>query len=177
MTQIFELVAAFAQVGITAFGGGLSTLPLMEYQLVTKTGWMTNEQFNQMIAVSQVTPGPIAINAATFAGYEQAGFWGSLASTLALVAAPICALTAVILILRRVSPEQNKSFKQMLRPVVAGLLTLSLVSPFLSTWKNGYAAVALFAAGVALLKYCKFFRDRPAAMLLTFGAAGVFFLS
>ena len=78
MTKIFELVWAFLQVGITAFGGGLSTLPLIEYQLVIKTGWMTGDGFNQLVAISQVTPGPIAINAATFAGYQQAGFWGSL---------------------------------------------------------------------------------------------------
>ena len=75
MTKVLELVWAFFQVGITAFGGGLSTLPLIQYQLVVKNGWMTDEGFNQLVAVSQVTPGPIAINAATFAGYQQAGFW------------------------------------------------------------------------------------------------------
>ena len=80
MTKILELVWAFLQVGITAFGGGLSTLPLIEYQLVIKNGWMTGDGFNQLVAISQVTPGPIAINAATFAGYQQAGFWGSLAA-------------------------------------------------------------------------------------------------
>ena len=91
MTKVLELVWAFFQVGITAFGGGLSTLPLIQYQLVVKNGWMTDEGFNQLVAVSQVTPGPIAINAATFAGYQQAGLWGSLAATLALVSAPVAA--------------------------------------------------------------------------------------
>ena len=56
MTKIFELVWAFLQVGITAFGGGLSTLPLIEYQLVIKNGWMTGDGFNQLVAISQVTP-------------------------------------------------------------------------------------------------------------------------
>lgn len=177
MTKIAELVWAFMQVGITAFGGGLSTLPLIEYQLVIKNGWMTSEGFNQMVAVSQVTPGPIAINAATFAGYEQAGFWGSLFSTLALVAAPIAALSVILVVLQRVSPESSKRFKTLLRPVVAGLLTLSVVSPFSATWGNGWKAVAVFIAGVLLIKYSKFFKEYPAAMLLIFGIFGAFFLS
>ena len=117
MTKILQLIWAFMQIGITAFGGGLSTLPLIEYQLVTKNGWMNAAEFNQMVAVSQVTPGPIAINAATFAGYQQAGFWGSVAST-----------------------------------------------------------VALFAAGIGLIKFSKFFKENPAAMLIIFGIFGGFFL-
>lgn len=178
MTNIIpQLISAFLQVGITAFGGGLSTLPLLEYQLVIKTGWMTPDQFNQMVAVSQVTPGPIAINAATFAGYEQAGVAGSIAATLALVAAPVAALCVILFLLKKVSPEKSKAFKQMLRPVVAGLLSLSLVSPFMATWHSGYIAVALFAAGVLLIRYCRFFKEHPAAMLIIFGLFGAVFLA
>ncbi|ANZ46474.1 chromate transporter [Cloacibacillus porcorum] len=176
MTSIPQLIFAFMQIGITAFGGGLSTLPLIEYQLVTKNGWMGVEEFNQMVAVSQVTPGPIAINAATFAGYQQAGFWGSFASTLALVAAPLMALSIILFLLQRVSPEKSKNFKLMLRPVVAGLLTLSIISPFTSTWNNGAVAIALFAVGVGLIKFSKFFKENPATMLIIFGIFGAFFL-
>lgn len=175
--KLLQLIWAFMQVGITAFGGGLSTLPLIEYQLVIKNGWMTAEQFNQMVAISQVTPGPVAINAATFAGYQQAGFLGALFSTLALICAPIAALSLILFALKRVSPERSKAFKLMLRPVVAGLLTLSIFSPLTSTLRNGVAAAALFAAGLALIKYCRFFKEYPAAMLIIFGIFGAVFLS
>ena len=174
--MIFKLFAAFIQVGISAFGGGLSTLPLIEYQLVTKNGWMGADEFNQMLAVSQVTPGPIAINAATYAGYKEAGFFGSLFSTLGVVAAPILALCVVLLVLKRVSPESSGKFKTMLRPVVAGLLTLSIVTPLVSTWKNGPAAAVLFVLGVLLLKKAAFFKNRPAVMLILFGLFGAVFL-
>ncbi|OUO93210.1 chromate transporter [Cloacibacillus sp. An23] len=174
--KIAELVWAFLQVGITAFGGGLSTLPLIEYQLVIKNGWMTSDGFNQLVAVSQVTPGPIAINAATFAGYQQAGFLGSLFATAALVAAPVAALCVVLLALRRVSAEGGKKFKSVLRPIVAGLLTLSVISPFSATWQNGWKAVAMFCAGIVLIKYSKFCKERPSAMLMAFGLAGAVFL-
>ncbi len=176
MTRICELVWAFLQVGITAFGGGLSSLPLIQYQLVIKNGWLTDDGFNQLVAVSQVTPGPIAINAATFAGYQQAGFYGALAATLALASAPVAALCVILALLKRVSPDGSKRFKAMLRPVVAGLLTLSVVSPFMATWENGLKASLLFCTGVFLIKYCKIVKDYPSVMLLCFGAIGAVFL-
>jgi len=177
MRMLFELASAFLQVGIVAFGGGLSSLPLIRYQIVTRTGWLNEEAFNQVLALSQVTPGPIAINAATFVGYQQAGVWGSLVATLALVAAPVCALSIVLAILQKFSAEKGRKFKSLLRPLVSGLLTLSIISPLRATAGNGYFAVALFAAGVALINYCKFIRERPAIMLFLFGAAGAFLLA
>ena len=122
---------------------------------------MTGDGFNQLVAISQVTPGPIAINAATFAGYQQSGFWGSLAATLGLL---------------RVARAGSNMFIAMLRPVVAGLLTLSVVSPFMATLENGWKAAALFCAGVLLIKYCKFVKDYPSVMLLCFGVFGAVFL-
>jgi chromate transporter len=176
MSMIPGLMSAFAQVGICAFGGGLSTLPLIQYQLVTRTNWLTPEQFNQVVGLSQVTPGPIAVNAATFVGYQQAGVWGSFCSTLALVAAPVAALCAVIFILQKCSAESSKRFKRLLRPLVAGLLTLAILSPLKGTYQNGWRAVALFAAGLLLIQFCKFLRDRPPLMLVIFGLIGMLFL-
>lgn len=176
MRIIAELMWAFAQIGITAFGGGLSTLPLIEYQLVTKNGWTDTAGFAKIVAVSQMTPGPIAVNAATFTGYSEAGVAGSAAATFALVAAPVAALSLVLMVLKRVDPEKSKRFKQLLRPIVAGLLTLSLVSPFMSTLKNGAAAVALFVAGVLIIRLCRFFREYPIILLTIFGIFGAVFI-
>jgi len=177
MSTVLSLALAFAQVGIGAFGGGLSTLPLIEYQLVTHTGWLTHEQFNQVLAMSQVTPGPIAINAATFVGYQQAGVLGSFFSTLALVAAPLAALCIVLAILDRAPAEKSKKFKLLLRPLVAGLLTLSLLSPLRATVDNGIYAITLFAVGLLLMVKVKFFKENPPALLFVFGLAGIFLLS
>ena len=120
MIKIAALVWAFAQIGITAFGGGLSTLPLIEYQLVTKNGWMDASGFARMVAISQMTPGPIAVNAATFAGYSEAGVLGSAAATLAIILAPILALTVVLLILKRVPPEKKQTIQTASAPGSSG---------------------------------------------------------
>lgn len=169
-----SLAWAFMQVGIGAFGGGLSTLPLIQYQLVTRTGWITTEQFNQVLALSQITPGPIAINAATFVGFGQGGIPGSITATLALIGAPICILCTVVLILSRVSAEASKTFTRRIKPIVSGLLVLSLLPPLGSTLRGGAFAIALFAAGVLLLRYCKFIREHPPVMLFLFGIIGAF---
>ncbi|MEG1642005.1 MAG: chromate transporter [Synergistaceae bacterium] len=176
MSALLALVSAFAQVGICAFGGGLSTLPLIEYQLVVRTGWVTTEQFAQILALSQVTPGPIAVNAATFVGYQQAGPLGALIATTTIVATPLIILCIVLAILKQTSEEKSKTFKKLLRPIVAGLLSLSLISPLTSTIANGYKAVLLFVTGLALLKFVKFFKEHPPVMLFFFGIIGIFFL-
>ncbi len=177
MSTLFGLAIAFAQVGICAFGGGLSSLPLIEYQLVTRTGWLTTAEFNQVLALSQITPGPIAINAATFVGFQQAGFWGSLISTIALISGPIVMLSIVILMLQKTSAENSTKFKSFLRPIVAGLLLLAIVSPLSATYYNGMPAVALFLSGLFLIKRFRFFRENPSAMLMLFGLTGAVFLS
>lgn len=177
MEALLKLASAFAQVGICAFGGGLSTLPLIEYQLVTHTGWLTHEQFAQVLALSQVTPGPIAVNAATFVGFQQAGIPGAFISTFSLIAAPVSALCVVLLLLRRASAESSKKFKSLLRPIVSGLLTMSLIAPLRSTAGNGAAAVGMFVLGVVFVRYCRFFRENPPAMLFLFGAVGAIILS
>jgi len=176
MSLIMDLAAAFAQVGICAFGGGLSSLPLIEYQLVTKTGWLTAEQFNQVLAVSQLTPGPIAINAATFVGFQQAGVWGSFVSTIALILPPILILSTVILLLQKTSSESSRKFKSLLRPIVAGLLLLSIVSPMTATFKNGIAAMALFIIGLIFISKFRLFRENPWIILILFGLIGSIFL-
>ncbi|NLX84199.1 MAG: chromate transporter [Synergistaceae bacterium] len=172
MKVLLELAWAFSQVAVGAFGGGLSTLPLIEYQLVKTTGWLTPSQFNQVLALSQVTPGPIAVNAATFVGFQQAGVLGSLVSTFAIVAVPISILCVALFILKRVDEERSKKFKELLRPIVAGLLSLSLVSPLTATVRNGIIAILMLFTGIFLLRSSKFLKKYPPVLLLVYGIIG-----
>lgn len=176
MSTLVTLVLAFAQIGIGSFGGGLSTLPLIEYQLVTKTGWLSAEQFSQVLALSQVTPGPIAINAATFVGFQQSGVLGSLIATFSFVTAPIAALCIVLFLLKKTTTEKSDKFKLLLRPIVSGLLSLAVVVPLTATVSNGRIAMSLFAIGLLLIKFIKVFRENPPLLLFLFGIIGIFFL-
>ncbi len=177
MKVLLELAFSFAQIAAGAFGGGLSTLPLIEYQLVKATGWLTTSQFSQVLALSQVTPGPIAINAATFVGFQQAGIPGSLVATLSIIIVPVLILCIVLSILKKIEEGKSKKFKEMLRPIVAGLLTLSLVAPLTVTAKNGFTALAMLILGILLIRTCKFFKKYPPILLVIYGIIGTIIFS
>ena len=85
MKEYLELYWAFFRIGGLTFGGGLSMLPMLKYELVEKKKWIEKEEFLDMVAIAESTPGPIAINSATYIGFKRAGVLGSAAATLGVV--------------------------------------------------------------------------------------------
>ena len=85
MKILFELYLQFLIIGATAFGGGYAVLPLINSYIVEDKGWITMAEMTDVITISNMTPGPIAINSATFVGTKIAGLPGSLAATLGVV--------------------------------------------------------------------------------------------
>ena len=83
--KILTLFLTFLKIGAFTFGGGYAMIAILENEFVENKKWMTKEEFLDMVAIAESTPGPIAINSATYIGYRQAGFWGSLLSTLGVV--------------------------------------------------------------------------------------------
>ena len=79
-----QLFLSFCKIGLFGFGGGLAILSLIEME-VEQYGWMSSQEFVDIVAVSQVTPGPIGINCATYVGYTVGGIWGSVLATFAIV--------------------------------------------------------------------------------------------
>jgi len=79
-----QLFVSFFKIGLFGFGGGLAILSLIQME-VESHGWMTQQEFVDIVAVSQVTPGPIGINCATYVGYTVGGIWGSVLATFAIV--------------------------------------------------------------------------------------------
>ena len=90
-----ELFLSFLQIGLFSFGGGYAALPLIQGQIVTVHGWLGMSEFTDLITISQMTPGPIAINAATFVGIKIAGVPGALAATLGCIL-PSCVIVTLI---------------------------------------------------------------------------------
>ena len=81
-----ELFYTFFKIGLFGFGGGYSMLSLIQFDLVEKHGWLTVSEFTDIVAISQITPGPIGINCATYSGYITTGsVWGSVVATLAII--------------------------------------------------------------------------------------------
>ncbi len=92
-----QLFYSYLKIGFFGFGGGYAMLSLIQNEVVVQNGWMSNAEFADIVAVSQMTPGPIAINSATYVGYTVAGFWGSVVATVSVC---LPALTLMIIITR-----------------------------------------------------------------------------
>ena len=81
---IFSLFLTMLKIGLFTFGGGYAMIALLENEFVSKRAWIDKEEFLDMAAIAESTPGPIAINAATYIGYKKAGFFGAVISTLGM---------------------------------------------------------------------------------------------
>lgn len=90
--RIWQLFFTMLKIGLFTFGGGHAMLALLENELVSKKNWLDKEEFLDVVVIAESTPGPIAINAATYIGYKQAGVWGSIVAT-----AGICIPSFVII--------------------------------------------------------------------------------
>ena len=101
MRLVFELFLTFAKIGLFTFGGGYAMLSLIENTCVEKKQWITHDEMMNITVIAESTPGPIAINCATFVGYRQKGFFGALAATVGMVLPSFCIIFLISMFLDR----------------------------------------------------------------------------
>ena len=112
----------FFKIGLFTFGGGYAMIPLVK-ELVLKYGWITEEEFYNFIGVCESTPGPIAINMATFIGAEQGGILGSICATFGVVLPSLIIIILVASILSKfIKNKYVQFFLKGVKPVVVGLI-------------------------------------------------------
>ena len=143
---ILALFVSFIQIGLFSFGGGYAALPLIQSQVVDLHGWLTMAEFSDLITISQMTPGPIAINAATFVGIKIAGVPGAIVATLGCIL-PACIIVTVIakLYLKYRNVAMLQGILHSLRPAVVALIASAGISVMVSAlWGEG--AVSLSTA-------------------------------
>lgn len=122
-----QLFLSFLKIGLFGFGGGLAIFSLIQHE-IEKYGWMTQEEFVDILAISQVTPGPIGINCATYVGYTATGnVWGSLLATTAIVIPSLVIMLSICKVYFVISTrfQHNIYFNRtmhMLRLSVLGLI-------------------------------------------------------
>ena len=132
MPVLLDLFLTFLKIGVVSFGGGYAMIPLITDEVISH-GWLTNAEIMNFIAVSESTPGPIAINMATFIGSSQGGILGACLATLGVVLPSfIIILLIATLITGLLKFAGVKAFLGGLRPVVVGLIVGTAVTMFLS---------------------------------------------
>ena len=172
---LLQLFVSYLKIGFFGFGGGYAMLSLIYNEVVVRNGWLTNGEFSDIVAISQMTPGPIAINSATYIGYEVAGIAGSAVATISVC---LPALTLMLLITRFFLRLRDNAYMRYIiggmRPVVIGMIAsaaLLLIFPhsndgrsFIDVWSWVIFALALVGSVRKL---------NPILIILLSGVAGI----
>lgn len=165
MKLLIEIVLAFMQIGVLSFGGGYASISLVEKMVVENKGWMTYSEYADIVTIDELTPGPVAINAATFVGTKLAGIPGAIAATIgAVLPSCIIALILVKLYYKYRNLTVVNGALQGLRSMVVALIcstTLTLILNSLFYYrpidKNAidYLSIALFSIALFVLRKYK----------------------
>lgn len=169
--KLLLLFVEFFKIGLFSFGGGYGMLPLMEETVVNR-GWINSSQFFDFVGVAESTPGPIAINMATFIGASQGGILGSLCATLGVVLPSFIIILLIAAVLKNLTKNRFfAGFMKGVKPVVTGLIlstgTLLLLRSLMDTQGRTLNWFALLVFGaVAAASWCsqRFFKKKLTAV-------------
>jgi len=168
-----QLFWTYIKIGLFGFGGGYAMLSLIQYEVVEKHAWLSSSEFADIVAISQVTPGPIGINSATYIGYTVTGnIWGSVVATIAIM---LPSFFLVLLVAGMYSKfKGNKYIEDVfagLRPVVIGLILSAAL--LLMNKENfiDYKSIVIFISAFVLTKYLKV---HPILIIILAGISGLF---
>ncbi|MFW6298133.1 MAG: chromate transporter [Bacillota bacterium] len=129
MWMLLSLFGTFLSIGMVAFGGGYAMLPLFERLIVDTHGWLDKGEFLDMLAIAQITPGPISINSATFIGFQLNGILGAAVATVGLVTVPVLLVSFISLNQKRFKESRfAQGIFVGLRPAFVGLIFASVYS-------------------------------------------------
>lgn len=167
-----QLFISFFKIGLFAFGGGYAILSLIQHEIVVAHGWLSQSELTDIVAISQMTPGPIGINSATYVGYAATGsVWGAVVATLAIT---LPSFIIMLLLSRFVLAVQGNKYMEYalsaLRPTVVGLIAAAAL--LLLNRENfvDYKSLLLFVAAFILTFK---FKMHPILLIVLAGAAGL----
>lgn len=162
--KYLDLFLTFLKIGAFTFGGGYAMIPLIQRETVDNHGWITNEDVLEIVAIAESTPGPVAINSATFVGHKIGGFFGAASATAGVILPSFVIIYVISFVLRQF--EELKAVQYAFAGIRAGVLALiiqALVSMYRQYPKDqaaylimagAFAAVALFGVNVLLVIVC-----------------------
>ncbi len=169
MAVLIELFLTFFKIGLFSFGGGYAMLPMIQREVVDVHGWLTSESFLNIVGISQATPGPLAVNTATYVGFKTAGVVGSTFATLG-VTMPSVIIVYIIarLFMKYKDGEYVKTVLFFIRLGAIGLIAAAALSLAGDVFVN-YQSILIFL--VAFILNYKVKMD-PIFMIILAGVAG-----
>jgi chromate transporter len=169
---LFKLFLVFAKIGAFTLGGGYAMVPIIQSEVVDKKKWIDKDEFIDILAVAQSTPGALAINMSTFIGFKLNGILGSVFATLGCVLPSFVSITIIAMFFEKIIGEKIVQQAFMgIRPAVAALITFSVYKIAKSSKiKFRWYTVTLLAIGANLLLGVD-----PILIIILSGAAGFIF--
>ena len=139
-----QLFLSFLQVGALSFGGGYAAMPLIQEQVVNLHSWLSMSEFTNLITIAEMTPGPIAVNSATFVGMQIAGILGAIIATLGCIL-PSCIIVTMIakLYLKYRSLNLFQSILMTLRPCIVAMIASAGISILITAFWGNDAVITL----------------------------------
>lgn len=185
-----RLFLAFLEIGAVSFGGGYGMISLVR-EVVLENGWLTESEFISFIAVSESTPGPLAVNMATFVGSSQGGIWGAVAATAGVVLPSFVIILLIAAVIRNLLKYAGvQAFLSGVRPCVVALILATGLTMFLSTLlgitkagdaispnRNGILIFLLLCLISTEMKKWKKKKPSPILMILISAGLGILFES
>ena len=174
-----ELFWSFLQIGLFSIGGGYAAMPLIQAQVVEQNGWLTMNEFIDLVTIAEMTPGPIAINAATFVGTRVAGFGGALSATFGSIFPALFIVSFLSWLYSRYRKlPMLQSILTALRPAVVALIASAGIGILLKVLFGdsgdynhlNVTGACLFAASFFVLRKYKW---NPILVMVLCGAAGL----
>lgn len=154
MKKYFQLFLTFLKIGAFTFGGGYAMISLIQKETVENKKWVTDDDILDIVAIAESTPGPIAINAATFVGFRVAGFWGSFFSTIGMVLPSFVIILLLSGLLNEFSDIKAVQYAFFgIRAAVLALILKAMVAMYKKAPKGivGYTVMLLSFALTAFL--------------------------
>lgn len=171
--MFLKLFWSFFKIGLFGFGGGYGMISMIQFDVVDKNEWMTNSEFADILALSQMTPGPISINCATYIGYNQGGIIGAIFTTFALCLPTILLMAIVITwLFKNKENHYVKALLSSLNPIVVGLIFSAGVLMMNKENFVGFESVIVCAI-VFVATF--FFKVNPIYLIIMSGIFGYFY--
>lgn len=129
MSDLIEIFITFFKIGLFSFGGGYAMIPMIREEVVINHAWLSQTELIDMVAVSQMTPGPIAVNIATYLGFTVSGVVGSIVATLAVTLPSFIIMTILFLMVKKLTGNRlMEYFFTGLKPIVVALIAAGTYS-------------------------------------------------
>ena len=170
MKLLGELFAVFFRIGLFTFGGGYAMIPLIEREVVEGKKWISSDDVLDMLAIAESTPGPLAVNSATFVGYRMGGVIGSAVATIALAIPSVVIICIISLFITQF--KENMWFQHIFRGIRSGVLVL-MVNAVIKFAKKCSKYWLVYAMMIAAFLLAAFTDIDIAFILLGGGIAGI----